>query len=92
MDWEKVFEIVSQNRAEKAFDKRYGPRVYKTVKLPESEWYRCTHCDGTGKYFEQGDLHRSPGIVPCGCGDGWVRTKTVEVKRKIRVKAGSQHV
>jgi hypothetical protein len=37
----------------------------------------CSTCGGQGSYFDEGDLHRSPGIVPCyNCVNGRVKVKS----------------
>jgi hypothetical protein len=87
MSWREWLNYLA---AEREFDKLHGPRQYKRVQLPESEWHKCTRCDGTRSYLMGGDAHRSPGIVPCGCGDGIIREKIVEVKRRVRIQAKSE--
>lgn len=85
------FENYRQRRmAEAEFDRVHGPRQYRTVQLPKADWGLCTRCDGKGQYLMSGDLHRSEGWVPCNCHGGIVKEKVIEIKRRVRVKAGSQ--
>ena len=35
------------------------------VRLPESKWYRCETCAGTGSVLMERDAHRSAGTIPC---------------------------
>ncbi len=92
-NWNEIFKRVKKDQAEREFTKIHGPRQYKTVKLKPDEWYTCRVCNGTCSYEESADAHRSAGIVPCyHCVGGLVRTKTVEIPRKVRVKAGSKKV
>lgn len=91
--WSRSEDYRKRQAAEAEFDRVHGPRLYKTIQLPEEEWYTCPTCSGAGQYLEQGDLHRSEGIVPCiHCHKGLRRTKTIEVKRRVRVKAGRKVV
>jgi hypothetical protein len=86
MTWKDWLRHVA---AEREFDKLHGRRQYKEVALKPEDWYTCPRCEGTGSYLMSGDAHRSEGIVPCGCHKGKVVSKTVEIKRRVRVKAGS---
>lgn len=67
--------------------------VYENRRLPESEWRPCGVCGGTGLYYEQGDLHRSAGMVPCSCGDGTIRLERVLVEKPVyRVRSGRRRI
>lgn len=44
--------------------------------LPRSRWRVCGRCGGTGERELPEDCHRSGGIVPCDCGNGWISTET----------------
>lgn len=57
----------------------------KRIELPKSEWHTCPSCDGKSSYYMEGDLHKSGGIVPCGCGDGIRRFKW-ETRYKVKAK------
>ncbi|QIG71306.1 hypothetical protein EVB94_198 [Rhizobium phage RHph_TM40] len=70
-----------------------GPRQYQTKKLTPCEQYICRVCNGTNQVEETGDLHRSAGIIPCPhmhCVGGIVVAETIEIKRRVRVKAISR--
>lgn len=64
-------EWFAHNReARTRYDELYRRR---TVPLPESSWYKCPTCNGTGSYEMPGDAHRSAGIVPCNHCSGGIR-------------------
>lgn len=45
-----------------------------------AETVACQNCKGTGLRYDSGDLHRSPGMIPCGqC----VRGRVTKAERKV---------
>lgn len=66
--------------------------TYTTVNLDEDRWHTCYQCGGTGRIFDEGDLHRSPGVIPCqnfNCFGGIVKRATIMTQKPVyRVKAG----
>lgn len=58
--------------------------------LPRHLWRTCGWCGGTGSRELAEDCHRSGGIIPCDCGDGWVQYDLVEKTEYDRRKAAGE--